>query len=119
MQTVKIRKHTREKRKLRVRNKVSGTEKTPRLSVFRSNNYIYGQIINDDAGATLVAVSAEVKVLHKGKSKSDAAYEVGKKLGEKAKEKKISQVVFDRNGYRYHGRVKMFAKGAREGGLIF
>uniref|UniRef100_A0A7C4XH11 Large ribosomal subunit protein uL18 n=1 Tax=candidate division WWE3 bacterium TaxID=2053526 RepID=A0A7C4XH11_UNCKA len=108
-----------KKRKLRVRSKVSGTSQRPRLSVFRSNRYIYGQLIDDVKGITLVGLQAESKTTHSKVKKADAAFEAGKKLAEKAKTKKIHTVVFDRNGYRYHGRVKNFAEGAREGGLKF
>lgn len=107
------------KRKLRVRSKISGTAARPRLSVFRSNKYIYGQIIDDVKGITLVDLQAEVKAIHSGKPKVDASFEAGKQLAAKALEKKIEAVVFDRNGFRYHGRVKSFAEGAREGGLKF
>ena len=113
IRTNKLRRH------LRVRKKVFGTVEKPRLSVFRSNKYIYGQIIDDKAQKTLVDIQAEAKKLHRGKKKVEAAFEVGKALAEKAKEKKISEIVFDRGSYRYHGRVKSFADGARKGGLKF
>lgn len=109
----------REKRRLRIRSKVSGTSEMPRLSIFRSNRYVYGQVIDDVKGLTLADVQAEAKALHSGKPKLAAAFEAGKKLAEKLTEKKITTVVFDRGGYRYHGRVKSFADGAREGGLKF
>ncbi|EKD99740.1 MAG: 50S ribosomal protein L18 [uncultured bacterium] len=105
----------RIRRKLRVRGKITGTGETPRLTVFRSLRHVYAQLIDDVSGKTLVeAHSAEAK----GK-KSEVAFKVGKILAEKAKEKKIKKAVFDRNGYRYHGRVKSLADGAREGGLVF
>jgi len=107
------------KRRLRVRKKVLGTTERPRLSVYRSNRYIYGQLVDDKTHKTLVDIQAEAKKLHKGKNKVEAAFEVGKALAEKAKEKKISKAVFDRGSYRYHGRVKSFADGARKGGLKF
>jgi len=111
----------KQKRKLRVRNKIIGTKERPRLSVFRSNKYIYGQLIDDVNGQTLVDIQAEAKKLHekKGLSKKEGAFETGKALAEKAKEAKIKSVVFDRGSYKYHGRVKSFADGAREGGLNF
>lgn len=109
----------RTRRKLRVRKKVFGTSERPRLSVFRSNKFIYGQIIDDEKGVTLVDVQKEAPALHKGKGKVEAAFDAGKKLAEKANKAKIKKVAFDRNGYRYHGRVKSFADGAREGGLEF
>ena len=89
----------------------------PRLSVFRSGSHIYAQIIDDTSGKTLVSASS-VKLKSKGK-KSDISREVGKELAAKAMEKKIAQVVFDRGGYQYHGRVKALAEGARESGLKF
>ncbi|MFH0847312.1 MAG: 50S ribosomal protein L18 [Chloroflexota bacterium] len=112
----------REKRHLRVRLKVSGTGERPRLSVFRSLNHIYAQIINDNEAKTLVAASTldgEIKESLKDKKKTDEAKLVGKLLAERAKAQKISQVVFDRGGYKYHGRVKALADGAREAGLKF
>ena len=117
MYKVTLRKSNREKRKLRVRKKVVGTADKPRLSVFRSNKYIYAQIINDAIGKTLVDVSDEVRKIHRNKKKTDAASEVGRFLAKRALEKNIHEVVFDRNGYKYHGRVKGVAEGAREGGL--
>lgn len=120
MSKVILRKNNRIKRKIRVRKKVVGTSERPRLSVYRSNNYCYGQIIDDLKGATLVGLSlSEIKKIHQHKkNKMEAAFEVGKRLAELAKEKKIKTVVFDRNGYNYHGRIKRIADGAREGGLI-
>ena len=113
----KIKQAKRSRRKGRVRAKVSGKSECPRLSVFRSNRGIYAQIINDEIGKTIAAVSAgELK--SKGK-KIDASLELGKLIAKKAVAKDISKVVFDRNGYKYHGRVKAFADGAREGGLKF
>lgn len=117
MYKVILRDTTREKRKLRVRAKVSGTAERPRLSVFRSNKYITAQLIDDTKGLTLVDTFKESIELHKGKNKVEAAKEVGLLLAKKAKEAKIKKVTFDRNGYQYHGRVKNVADGAREGGL--
>jgi len=119
MYKVKVRKSKREQRRARVRKKIFGTASKPRMSVFRSNKYIYVQLIDDEVGKTLVSVSKEAKKLHEGKRKTEAAYEAGKLLAEKAKKKKISSVVFDRSGYKYHGRVQKIAEGAREGGIIF
>jgi large subunit ribosomal protein L18 len=101
----------------RVRSVVSGTGKRPRLNVFRSSQQIYGQLIDDESGKTLVSASS-LEVKSKGK-KSELSAEVGKLLAKKALEKKIELVVFDRGGYAYHGRVKALAEGAREGGLKF
>lgn len=108
----------RLKIKRRVRKKIFGTQEKPRLSVFRSNSAIYAQIIDDEKGVTIV--SASVADLQEAKgTKSEIAKLVGIKIAEKAKEKAITTVVFDRNGYLYHGRVKSLADGAREGGLQF
>lgn len=109
-------------RRLRIRNsirtKISGTDQKPRLSVFRSNTSIYAQLIDDIKGLTLVSSSSK-EVGSPSGNKSDIAKVVGQKLAEKALEKGISQVVFDRGGYLYHGRVKALADGAREVGLKF
>lgn len=103
----------------RVRKSIGGgTAKCPRLSVFRSNVHIYAQLIDDEKGKTLVSASS-LEVKEKGKGKIDVAKEVGLKLAEKAKGAKIGTAVFDRGSYRYHGRVKALAEGAREGKLKF
>jgi large subunit ribosomal protein L18 len=111
----------RMRRKQRIRKKIFGTALRPRLVVFRSNAYIYAQIIDDAVGKTLVAESS--LALSKGvgpmKLNRDTAALVGRALAAKAKERQIEQVIFDRNGYLYHGRVKALADGAREGGLQF
>jgi large subunit ribosomal protein L18 len=113
----KVKQNKRFRRKNRVRAKITGTAICPRLSVFRSNKGIYAQIINDEIGKTLVAVGAgEIK---KKEKKAVISLELGKLIATKAIAKGISQVVFDRNGYKYHGRVKALAEGAREGGLKF
>jgi large subunit ribosomal protein L18 len=112
----------RQRRKKRVRKKVTGTAQRPRLSVFRSHKNIYAQIIDDTEGRTLVAASScEKTVAEKfGTGGNAAAAEaVGSTLAEKASEAGIQQVVFDRNGYPYHGRVKNLAEAARKGGLKF
>lgn len=102
---------------------IRGTSERPRLLVFRSNRTVYGQLIDDVANKTLFTVSglnSEMQeTLTKAESKVDASKEIGKAIAEKAKGLKISKVVFDRNGYLYHGRVKALADGAREGGLEF
>lgn len=115
----KLQRHLRRKR--RVRAKIGGTKGRPRLSVFRSNNYIYAQLIDDTAGATLAAASDKNLVKKKTDklTKTQIATLVGEELAEKAKAKKISRVVFDRAGYKYHGRVRALAEGARKGGLKF
>lgn len=109
----------RAKIKRRIRKKIFGTSDQPRLSVFRSNKQIYVQVIDDNNGITLVSASSYGNKAVEGKSKSEAAAIVGKDVGEKAVKAGISTVVFDRNGYQYHGRVKSLADGAREGGLKF
>lgn len=112
----------RKKRHQRVREKVQGTAQRPRLSVFRSLKNIYAQLIDDDARKTMAAVSTLSEELRaKGKSANnvETAKKLGQRLSEVAKEKKITQVVFDRGGYRYHGRIKALADAAREGGLQF
>lgn len=119
MSNVILRKTNRILRKLRVKKKVVGSPETPRLSVFRSNKYLYGQIIDDTTGKTLVGLSlADVKDAHKEGTKMAAAFSLGKLLAQKANAAKVKSVVFDRNGYKYHGRVKSLADGAREGGLL-
>ena len=112
----------RLKRRQRIRRKVSGSEARPRLSVFRSTRHIYAQIIDDGKGQTLVAastLSGEIKDKLSGLKKADAAKEVGKLLAAKARAKGIARVVFDRNGFIYHGRVKAVADSCRENGLEF
>lgn len=119
MYSVKKRKNNLEKRKIKIRNTLVGSKEKPRLSVFRSVRYIYAQLIDDVAGKTLVDISDQSIKYHDGQPKIKAAFELGKLIAERAKEKKISSVVFDRGGYKYHGRVKSLADGAREGGLQF
>ena len=109
----------RIKRHKRVRAKISGTPERPRLCVFRSETYIYAQVIDDVNGVTLVSASSLEKDFACEGTKSDAAKQVGVNVAERAKAKGIETVVFDRGGYVYHGRVKALAEGAREGGLQF
>jgi len=117
---VMVTKETRRARiKASIRKKVDGTSERPRMSVFRSNKEIYVQFIDDEAGKTLAAISSADKELKKEGSKVALAAAVGKKAAEVAIAAGIGQVVFDRNGYLYHGRVKALAEGAREGGLKF
>ncbi len=111
---------TRIKRKLGIRKRVEGTADRPRLSVFRSATHIYAQVIDDNTAKTLAAASTLDKAVRdaiKGKKKSDAAKEIGKLIAERAKKAGVAAVVFDRNGYRYHGRIAAVADGAREAGL--
>jgi large subunit ribosomal protein L18 len=109
----------RDKIKKGIRKRISGSAERPRLSVYRSNKGIYAQIIDDVAGKTLVSASSLSKDFSATGSKSDQSVAVGKLIAEKAKAAGIEAVVFDRNGYLYHGRVKQLAEGAREGGLNF
>ncbi len=110
----------RLKLKKSIRSRVEGTAERPRLSVFRSNSQIYAQLINDIDGNTIVAASSRIDAVNNAKiTKVEKAFMVGKELADKAKQAGIIKVVFDRNGYLYHGRVKSLADGAREGGLEF
>ena len=117
----------RKIRHLRVRKKISGTTESPRLSIFRSNKFIYAQIINDLENKTLVSCSSKDSEVLKDKtenklklsSKNFDAYKVGLIISNKCKKSGIKKVVFDRGGYKYHGRVKALAEGARENGLEF
>lgn len=109
----------RLKRHARVRNKISGTAQCPRLNVFRSLNNIYAQIIDDTKGVTLVSASTLDKGFEGATGNCEAAKAVGAAIAKKALEKGIENVVFDRGGYLYHGRIKELAEGAREGGLKF
>jgi large subunit ribosomal protein L18 len=108
----------RRKKKVRIRKSVTGSDERPRLSIFKSVRHVYAQVIDDQSGRTLVAASTLEKELE-GKSGKDAAAAVGSTVAQRAKEKNIETVVFDRNGYLYHGRVKALADAAREAGLKF
>lgn len=118
----KTKKTKKIRRKIKIRAKIWGTAQKPRLAASKSNLHIYGQIINDDLGQTLVSASdLEIK---KDKSikkltKQKIAFMVGEKLSQKAVQKKINQVVFDRGGFKYHGRIRQLAEGARKSGLRF
>jgi len=112
----------RLRRHYRVRLKIKGTGSRPRLCVFRSLNHIYAQVIDDLKGHTLATASTldpEIRESNNGKSKTDIATLVGELIAERAKKQGISQVIFDRGGYKYHGRVKALADAARDGGLKF
>ncbi len=110
----------RQKIKKRVRKNIFGTQECPRLSVFKSNKEIYAQVIDDNSGKTLAAVSSRVKGVISGKvTKTEQANLVGKKIAKIAQAAGVETVVFDRNGFVYHGRIKSLAEGAREGGLKF
>ena len=112
----------RERRKLRIRRKISGTPEQPRLTVFRSSKHIYAQVVDDVAGKTLAHASTLTKTVKGGiteATKTDAAKAVGKAIAEALKKVGVERVVFDRNGYLYHGRVRALADAAREAGLKF
>ena len=112
----------RVKRHQRIRNRISGTSDRPRLAVFRSSKNIYAQMIDDENGNTLVATSTKDKAIAaelEGKTKSEKAKVVGERIAKLAAEKGITEAVFDRGGYIYHGRVQALAEGAREAGLKF
>ena len=113
------RKERRKGAKYRIRRVINGTSKVPRLSVFRSNKQIYAQIIDDSNGVTLASASSLSKDGAKGLPKLEQAANVGKMIAESAKKAGVETVIFDRNGYLYHGRVKQLADAAREGGLKF
>jgi large subunit ribosomal protein L18 len=122
MKKLRTARAARIRRHIRVRRKVRGTAERPRLAVFRSLNHIYAQVIDDDAGRTLAAASdldEAVRKARDGKSKVDVAALVGEAVARKAKEKGITAVVFDRGGFKYHGRVKALAEAARKAGLEF
>ena len=119
MVTKTDRKMERTRRHIRVRRKISGTPERPRLCIYRSNNNIFAQIIDDVNGVTLVSASTLDKSVKTKHSNVEAAKEVGELIGKRAAEKKIKTVVFDRSGYIYHGVVKQFAESAREAGLEF
>ncbi|MCU0679230.1 MAG: 50S ribosomal protein L18 [Planctomycetes bacterium] len=132
MDKEKIKNNKRDRRRRKIRTKISGTVVCPRLSVFKSNQHMYAQLIDDSRGLTIVAAHSreaatpKTKAGARQKEKKGAAaapagaeYELGKLLAKKAAEKKIKKAVFDRGGYKYHGRVKNLAEGARAGGLAF
>ena len=122
MNVAQNRRQARLKRQVRVRRKVHGTESRPRLCVFRSAKHIYAQIIEDGTGRTLVAASTMTKADNEGVAYSgnvEAAKAVGAAIAKKALAQNINQVVFDRNGFLYHGRIKALADAAREAGLTF
>ena len=122
MGSMNIRQQARLKRKKRIRKKIYGTAQRPRLSVFRSARHIYAQVVDDTVGHTLAAASTMDKDALSGsnfENKVEAAKFVGKLVGERAIGKGIKEVIFDRNGFLYHGRIKSLSEGAREAGLVF
>ena len=122
MVSKKSRQEVRAKKHMKIRNRFSGTAERPRLAVFRSNNHMYAQIIDDTVGNTLVAASTlekEIKAELKKTNDVDAAAYVGKIIAKRAMEKGITEVVFDRGGFLYHGKIEALAEAAREAGLVF
>lgn len=119
----KVKQKLRKRKKLRIRSKISGTSQVPRLVVTRGNRNIAAQLVDDDKSKTLCTVTSISGFYKKLKNTSNGKMEISKQIGldiaKLAKDKKISSVVFDRNGRKYHGRIKMVAEGAREGGLKF
>jgi len=113
------RQQARNRRHIRVRKRVRGTAERPRLAVYRSNRYIYAQVIDDTKGHTLAAASSQEPELRGGTLNVDTAAKVGELLAQRAKEAEVSAVIFDRGGYKYHGRIKALADAAREAGLEF
>lgn len=109
----------RRRRHFRVRKSVHGTEAKPRLAVFRSNKHIYAQLIDDDAGRTITSASSNESAVKATTLTAEAATEVGKLIGARAQDAGITKVVFDRGGYKYHGRIQALADAARESGLEF
>ncbi len=109
----------REQRKLHVRKNLEGTPATPRMTVFKSNRYLYVQVIDDEAGTTLAAASTLEESLKSIKRNVQGGEKLGEEIGKRLKDKKIDKVVFDRNGYKYHGIVKAIADGARKAGITF
>jgi large subunit ribosomal protein L18 len=116
-----IKNKKRSRRRAAIRKHLYGTIERPRLVVYRSLNNIYAQIVDDDKGNTLCAMSTKAKDFkpEAGKKKTEVSFQVGLKLGEKALATGITKVAFDRSGYKYHGRVKALAEGARKAGLVF
>ncbi len=122
MARIKTTRQRRNRRHLRLRQRVTGTDLRPRLCVFRSLNHIYAQVVDDSRGITLAAASTQDKDIRDGagsRSKSDRSKMVGTAVAQRAMASGITNVVFDRGGYQYHGRIKAVADAAREGGLLF
>ena len=114
-----VKQQKRIRRHKKIRMNMRGTKECPRFCVFRSNQHIYAQLINDENGKVLISVSDRDVKIKKASKKSDMAKEVGKLIAKKAMENKIEKVIFDRGGFVFHGRIKAVADGAREGGLKF
>ena len=122
MRRIEDKKRTRQARRKRIRGRIHGTSEKPRLSVFRSARHIYAQIVDDELGLVLTSASTmdtQIREGLKNTGNMDAAREVGKLLADRAVNKKVEKVAFDRGGFKFHGRVKALAEAAREGGLKF
>lgn len=117
----KVKNRKRSRRRAAIRKHMSGTAERPRLVIFRSLKHIYAQIVDDDKGFTLCAMSSKAKDFkaETGKKKTEISFQIGELLGSKALASGITKVAFDRAGYKYHGRVKALAEGARKAGLVF
>ncbi len=109
----------RNRRKKGIRAKISGTQDRPRISVYKSNLYIYAQAIDDETGVTITAISNKEKEFSNVKSNIEGAGKLGEEMGKRLKDKKIEKIIFDRNGYIFHGKVKALADGMRKAGLVF
>lgn len=119
MRKLKDKIRRRLRRKIGIRKRIRGSAEKPRMTIFKSNRYVYVQVIDDDKGFTIASVSNKEKDLTSVKSKVKEVHQLGEVIGKRLKEKNISKVVFDRNGYKYHGIVKAIADAARKTGLIF
>ena len=119
MQRIKDKRRKRKRRKLGIRGKIMGTAERPRITVFKSNRYTYLQAVDDESGRTLASVSNLEKELRQVQNKTGDVVKLGLVMGERLKEAKIDQIVFDRNGYLYHGRIKDIAGGIRKAGIKF
>ena len=119
MSNIKDKNNQKLRRRAKIRSKISGTDKRPRLNVFKSNTRVFIQLIDDLKGLTIVSAGANDLKKNDKKTKTEQAFELGKIIAKKAIDKKISKIVFDRGGNKYHGRVKAVADGAREAGLKF
>lgn len=116
MKKLNVKSDQRKTRHARIRAKISGTTEKPRLSIFKSNRHMYAQLIDDATGATIIGISSEKA---EGKNMTEKSKELGKMIAKEALAKKISKIAFDRGGFKYTGKIKLFADSAREGGLKF
>ena len=116
MKKLNVKADSRQRRHARIRARISGTSEKPRLSIFKSNRHMYAQLIDDTTGATIIGISSEKA---EGKSMTEKAVSLGKMIAKEAIAKKVSKIAFDRGGFKYTGKIKLFADSAREGGLKF